>query len=101
MASRSSIHDALKRSAKGVAPEPVITPAAAPAAAPIKSQDRSPSQICREGRVNVTGYFPPEVKASIRLVQAKRGGNQQDILAEALNDLFAKYNVPETAPRKQ
>jgi hypothetical protein len=50
------------------------------------------------GKVNVTGYFPPEVKASLRLVQAKRGGTIQDILAEALNDLFSKYRVPESAP---
>jgi len=48
----------------------------------------------------VTGYFPPEVKASLRLVQARRGGTLQDILAEALNDLFVKYGVPETAPRE-
>jgi hypothetical protein len=53
------------------------------------------------GKVNVTGYFPPEVKASLRLVQAKRGGTIQDILAEALNDLFSKYRVPESAPRER
>lgn len=32
------------------------------------------------------------------MVQAKRGGKIQDVLGEALNLLFAKYNVPETAP---
>lgn len=52
----------------------------------------------RQGKINVSAYFPPEVKASLRLVQAKRGGKVQDLLAEALNLLFAKYNVPETAP---
>jgi len=54
----------------------------------------------REGKINVSAYFPPEVKASLRLVQAKRGGKVQDLLAEALNLLFAKYNVPETAPSR-
>jgi hypothetical protein len=54
----------------------------------------------REGKVNVSAYFPSEVKASLRLVQAKRGGKVQDLLAEALNLLFAKYNVPETAPHE-
>ena len=34
------------------------------------------------------------------LVQARRGGTLQNILAEALNDLFVKYGVPETAPRE-
>lgn len=57
--------------------------------------------ISREGKVNVSAYFPAEVKASLRLVQAKRGGKVQDLLAEALNLLFAKYNVPESAPMNE
>jgi hypothetical protein len=52
----------------------------------------------RVGRVNVTGYFDPAVKRSIRLIQAKHPDRTtQVLLAEALNDLFAKYNVPQTA----
>jgi hypothetical protein len=70
---------------KAETPERVSVGAATPAAS-------------REGKINVSAYFPPEVKASLRLVQAKRGGKVQDLLAEALNLLFAKYNVPETAP---
>ncbi|MBX9660664.1 MAG: hypothetical protein K2X00_19080 [Nitrospiraceae bacterium] len=61
-------------------------------------QSGSGPAVSREGKINVSAYFPPEVKASLRLVQAKRGGKVQDLLAEALNLLFAKYNVPETAP---
>ena len=64
---------------------------------PAASSD-SPS---RAGKVNVSAYLPPEVKASLRLVQAKRGGKVQDLLAEALNLLFAKYGVPEAAPLQQ
>jgi hypothetical protein len=59
---------------------------------------RAIAAASREGKVNISGYFPLEVKSSLRLVQAKRGGKVQDLLAEALNLLFAKYNVPETAP---
>ena len=52
----------------------------------------------RVGRVNVTGYFDPAVKQSLRLIQAKHPDRTvQDLLAEALNDLFSKYNVPQTA----
>ena len=52
----------------------------------------------RVGKVNVTGYFDPAVKQSLRLVQAKHPGlTVQHLLAEALNDLFAKYNVPQAA----
>ncbi len=91
---RPSLQAALRNSAKS-------TPRT-PEAGPPKPEtaERSASQPSRVGKTNVTGYFPPEVKASLRLVQARRGGTIQDILAEALNDLFAKYRVPESAPRE-
>ena len=57
--------------------------------------ERAPSRV---GKVNVSAYFPPEVKSSLRLVQAQNGRKIQDLLAEALNLLFAKYGVPESAP---
>lgn len=39
-------------------------------------------------------YFAAQVKASLRMVQAKAGYNVNDCLAEALRDLFRKRNVP-------
>lgn len=60
------------------------TPAAAP-----KSR-----QVHKPGDVNISAYFPAEVKASLRMVQAKTGYNVKDCLAEALRDLFQKHNVP-------
>lgn len=48
----------------------------------------------REGKTNITAYLSPDYKASLRLIQAKTGHSLQDLLAEALNDLFAKHNVP-------
>lgn len=62
--------------------------AAAPAEAP------KVRQIHKEGEVNISAYFPAEVKASLRLVQAKTGNNVKECLAEALRDLFRKHNVP-------
>lgn len=74
-------------------------PAPRPEALAAQAPESSAAVVAsREGKINVSAYFPPEVKASLRLVQAKRGGKVQDLLAEALNLLFAKYNVPETAP---
>jgi hypothetical protein len=91
---RPGLQAALRNSARG-APR-------APGAAPkLEPTERPAGQPGRVGKTNVTGYFPPEVKASLRLVQARRGGTIQDILAEALNDLFAKYGVPESAPRER
>ena len=51
-------------------------------------------QIHKAGVVNISAYFRAEVKASLRMVQAKTGYNLKDCLAEALRDLFRKYNVP-------
>lgn len=92
---RTGLQAALRSSAKGAPPPPESSSARSEPAA------RLAGQPSRAGKTNVTGYFPPEVKASLRLVQARRGGTIQDILAEALNDLFAKYGVPESAPRER
>lgn len=62
----------------------VITPVEAPKV----------RQIHKEGEVNISAYFPAEVKASLRMVQAKTGYSVKDCLAEALRDLFRKHNVP-------
>ena len=51
-------------------------------------------QIHKDGEVNISAYFPAEVKASLRMVQAKTGNNVKECLAEALRDLFRKHNVP-------
>ncbi len=92
---RTGLQAALRNSAKGAPLAP------APSAPQSEPAERPATQPSRVGKTNVTGYFPPEVKASLRLVQARRGGTIQDILAEALNDLFAKYGVPDSAPRER
>jgi len=94
---RPKIGDALKAKSDG---DPRTK---AKTKAPEKSQPstRPARQSSREGKVNISAYFPPEVKSSLRLVQAKRGGNITEIVGEALNLLFAKYGVPETAPTEK
>ena len=55
-----------------------------------------PRQRTRVGQVNISAWLDPNFKSSLRLVQAHKGPNAtfQHILAEALNDLFTKYDVP-------
>ena len=64
-------------------------------------EDSRPRQVRagREGKSNITGYFPPEVKKQLRLLAAEQDTTIQNLLAEALNDLFAKNGKPELAPR--
>jgi hypothetical protein len=90
--SRPSILEAVERKHQPAEKPPASTPRHTARKAPASAT------VSREGKINVSAYFPREVKSSLRLVQAKRGGKVQDLLAEALNLLFAKYNVPETAP---
>ena len=50
----------------------------------------------RAHQANISAWLHKDFKKSIRLVQAKRPDNSslQDLMAEAFNDLFSKYNVP-------
>ena len=52
----------------------------------------------RESKTNVTAYFPLAVKKQLRLLAAEEATTIQNLLAEALNDLFAKRGKPEIAP---
>jgi hypothetical protein len=97
MAKKPDLRQALK-------PAPQPPPQSAPKApgdAPVRSRHYRPS---RDGAENVTGYFPGPVKLQLMelSIERKRAvGHRvpiQDLLAEALNDLFAKYGKPEIVP---
>ena len=82
---------ALQRALKGqttIVDQPTEDVTATPMAA---TTYKAPS---RAGKTNITAYLSPDYKASLRLIQARRNVSIQDLMAEALNDLFAKYNVP-------
>lgn len=48
----------------------------------------------REGRVHLGGYFHPQVRKSLRMVQVQTDENFETLILRALNDLFRAYNVP-------
>lgn len=54
---------------------------------------KSPS---REGKENVSVWLHPDFKKSLRTVQLRKDGKVylDDLMAEALNDLFQKYDAP-------
>jgi hypothetical protein len=80
--SAAALQRALERKPQREEPRPAV-------AAP--ESYKAPS---REGKTPLTAYLSPDYKRSLRLIQAKNGGSLQDLIAEALNDLFAKYDVP-------
>jgi hypothetical protein len=92
MSKMQNLQQALRQSpGKPVAaPEPVASPAYPPVSIP------PAKPLSRAGQVNISAWLHPDFKSSLRLVQARKGRNAalQDLMAEALNDLFVKYDVP-------
>ena len=67
---------------------------AVPARAKKLATSAPPRIVHRPGDVNISAYFPAQVKAGLRQVQAKSGKSIKACLAEGLQMLFRKYNVP-------
>ena len=62
---------------------------------PVAAAEMSTVQKSRQGKVHLGGWLSRSFTSSLRLVQAKQPEKDlQTLFAEALNDLFSKYNVP-------
>jgi murein L,D-transpeptidase YcbB/YkuD len=91
MAAKPNLQQLLE-SAKGAPQQPRAAKTAkstVPADAPAELRNGH-----KPHEVNISGYFEPEVKSALRMVQAKSGMTVKGCLAEALGDLCRKYNVP-------
>ncbi len=70
-----------------------------------RTQEPTPAAVAdaappaRAGKIAMTFHLSEDFKRSLRLVQARRGHGctLEQLAAEALNDLFSKYNVPTIA----
>ena len=84
---------ALQNAMKTSSGKAEIPSAALPIRLPPAPTDRPPSRV---GQVNISAWLNRDFKKSLRLVQARKveKASLQDLLAEALNDLFSKYDVP-------
>ena len=63
------------------------TPAAPPT---IASPAAKPASSGRQGTKLIGGHFAPEVSTQLRIIAAEEGTTVQNLLAEALDDLFVK-----------
>jgi hypothetical protein len=80
----------------GTTPAVIQTQPLAKPKKPAKTRETAGSK----DTVLVGAHFPRAVRRSLAQLQAdprNDGKKLNDLLAEALNDLFAKYNVPQTA----
>ena len=53
----------------------------------------------RAGTKQIAAHFPEDVAWQLRALAVERKMTVQNLMAEALNDLFAKYGKPEVAPK--
>ena len=52
----------------------------------------------RVGTKQIAAHFPEDVAWQLRALAVDRKTTVQNLMAEALNDLFVKYGKPEEAP---
>ena len=78
--------------------------AAAPADAPPTTSSHAAApkaaQSSRLGTKAITVHFPEQVRRQLKSMAGEEGRPVDDMVAEALNLLFAKYRKAEIAPRK-
>jgi hypothetical protein len=80
-----------RRKPAAVAPSPQA-PVSPPSAG---SHYQQPS---RAGTRPITVHFPEEVRRQLKFIALEEQKTLHNLLAEAFNDLFAKYGKPEIAP---
>jgi hypothetical protein len=67
---------------------------------PSTEAPEAPGRIAktRMGTKQIAAHFPEDVAWQLRGLAVERKTTVQNLMAEALNDLFAKHGKPEVAP---
>jgi hypothetical protein len=87
----AALQSALKAKPEAPAVPIAPPPARQPSPAAASTSYMAPS---RAGKTNITAYLSQDYKRNLRLIQAKTGRSLQTLIAESLNDLFQKHDVP-------
>ena len=90
MSKRSSLSEAL-RQASGKAEPPK------PQAVAVPEEIRPFRVPSRRGKKTIAGFFDPAASRQLRQIALDEGTNVQDLLREAINDLFEKRGRPRIA----
>ena len=61
-------------------------------------RERTVRPKTRVGTKQIAAHFPEDVAWQLRALAVERKTTVQNLMAEALNDLFAKHGKPEVAP---
>lgn len=73
-------------------PAPAPRARAIAAVEPAPKKARQPVAPSRIGKRSVSAHFEPAVARQLRILAAELDRTTQDLLGEALNDLFRKHN---------
>ncbi len=69
---------------------------------PVPANERpvvaAPAAKGRAGTAPITVHFPKQVRDQLKILAVQNGTTLHGLVAEAYNDLFAKYGKPEIAP---
>lgn len=64
------------------------------------SVSQTSQQPSRAGSSPITVHFPKQVRNQLKIMAVERDTTMHYLIAEAFNDLFAKYGKPEIAPKE-
>jgi len=81
--------------------KPAPPPPTPPAEAVPSNSGAHYRQPSRAGTRPITVHFPEEVRGQLKLIALQEKKTLHNLLAEAFNDLFAKYGKPEIAPAER
>ena len=65
---------------------------------PAAANSTAPTQKGRGGTSPITVHFPKQVRDQLKILAVQSDETLHSLVAEAFNDLFAKYGKPEIAP---
>jgi predicted DNA-binding protein len=57
-----------------------------------------PTPPSRTGTVTITAHMPRETRDRLKIMAVRLGRTMNELMAEAIEDLFAKYGKPRIAP---
>src|SRR5437879_1118179 len=64
----------------------------------VAANTTAPEQKGRGGTSHITVHFPKQVRDQLKILAVQNNTTLHSLVAEAFNDMFAKYGKPEIAP---
>lgn len=89
MSKKTDLAASLAETAGSTRKRPVATEA---------EQEKPYKQPGRVGTRPITVHMPKEVRDQLKILAVKNDTTMHNLIAEALNDLFAKHGEPEVVP---